>query len=708
MNIRPIACATVIALAMAGAAVMGRPAVPPFAQTQVGTPELLFDQAKREFDQFHFDQAVPLLDQVIAKLTTGGQIQKPELLTQAYEFRARARFNLGDSSAAEQDFSALLLINPGYKLSEGISVRVRDVFESVRKLTVGQLNISMTPEGDVQIDGRAVPVTANSQLIDLPVGEHVVAVARPGYRAFSQKLNVVAGEVIPLVITLERVSSTLTVISIPDGVDVLLDGTPKGQTTRIASASDGSATLLLTDLQTGPHRIQLRRDCYKEVEKTITIEQHGDPKTEPLRLVPAVANVKFQVSEPNTTLVVDGQPKGLTPASLPICEGLHVLEVRGPKGRFVDRREWKTGDAVTLTADLRAAFPIVAAKAGAGLPVDQLRSNIVAALATVKNVLVYTPADAELTAAMRDASVPPDWLSAELGAGQSVVKVPKEVKRDLVKKLTARMQVQGLAAVSSGQDPYMVTVLLFAAGSGEPDTITVNLADAAARAKTLEMLAAPLPPLLRPSLETSVVDLAGVNGAVVIRADGAGAKMGLEAGDVIVSASGSPVKSVADLRAKIATMHPGATDISFDVKKGPTGAQRAVSGSVVMVPDTLPLQDPGLLYNRALITMQDLPKTGTAIEQSALHVNLAIVMMRLGNWEDALVELGAAKLPDGAGVSAGTVAYLTGRCEDALGHAANAAAAYTKAAASPKARLSSEGPLVAPLALQRLHPRGGG
>jgi hypothetical protein len=700
MKFRLLVCAALLALAGART----------FTQTQAVSPDLLLEQAKREFDQFHNEQVVPLLDQVITKLTAGGQNQRPELLTLAYELRARAKFNLGDLSAAEQDFGAILQINPGYKLSEGISVRVRDAFEAVRKITVGQLNISMTPEGDVQIDGKAIPVTANSQLVDLPVGEHVVAVARPGYKPISQKVNVVAGDVIPIVLTLERVSSTLAVVSLPDGVDVLLDGTPKGQTAKIPGATDGSAILMLTDLQTGPHRVQLRRDCYKEVEKTITIEQHGDIKMDPLKLVPAVANVTLQTTEQNTMLVVDGVAKGMTPASMPVCEGLHVIEVRGPKGRFVDRREWKTGDTVTLTADLRAAFPIVAARSGAGLPADQLRSNIVNALAQAKSLLVYTPADAELTSAMRDASVPPDWLAAELGGGtgQTVVKVPKEVKRDLVKKLTTRLQVQGLAAVSSGPDPYVVTVLLFAAGSGEPDVVTVNLADAAARTRTLEMLAAPLPPMLRPSLQTSVVDLAGVKGAVVIRPDGVGAKIGLEAGDVIVAASGTPITSVADLRTKIASMSAASANISLDVTKGPGGTQRTVTGAVVMVPETLPLQDPGLLYNRALITLQDLPKTGTPIEQATLHVNLAIVMMRLGNWEDALSELSAAQLPDGPGVSAGTVAYLTGRCEVELGHAANANAAFTKAAALPKARLSSEGPLIAPLALQKLHPRGGG
>ncbi len=223
------------------------------------------------------------------------------------------------------------------------------------------------------------------------------------------------------------------------------------------------------------------------------------------------------------------------------------------------------------------------------------------------------------------------------------------------------------------------------------------------------MLSQPLPPLVRPSIETSVVDLPGVQGATIVRPDGIGLKLGFEPGDVIVAVGGSPVTSVAELRAKVAAIKPGSTSITYDVKKGPTGPQRTLTGGVSMVPDTLPLHDPGLLYNRAFIVLQDMAKSTTLspIEQASVHVNLAIVLMRLGNYDEALVELNGSKLPDGPGVSAGTVQYLIGRCEEALGRAANASAAYTKAAASPKARLSSEGPLIAPLAQQRLHPRGG-
>ncbi|MNC98024.1 Tetratricopeptide repeat protein [compost metagenome] len=83
-------------------------------------------------------------------------------------------------------------------------------------------------------------------------------------------------------------------------------------------------------------------------------------------------------------------------------------------------------------------------------------------------------------------------------------------------------------------------------------------------------------------------------------------------------------------------------------------------------------------------------------------MNLAIVHMRLGNWDDAQNELKLAQLPDGPGVSAGTVSYLLGLCLESTGRAAEAQAAFTKAAASPLARLSSDGPLVAPLAQQKI------
>jgi hypothetical protein len=83
-------------------------------------------------------------------------------------------------------------------------------------------------------------------------------------------------------------------------------------------------------------------------------------------------------------------------------------------------------------------------------------------------------------------------------------------------------------------------------------------------------------------------------------------------------------------------------------------------------------------------------------------LNLAVVHMRLGNWDDALQTLAGVKLPDGSGVSAGTVHYFSGLCLDALGRTADARAAFTRAAAATEARVSQDGPLVAPLAQRKL------
>jgi membrane-associated protease RseP (regulator of RpoE activity) len=193
-----------------------------------------------------------------------------------------------------------------------------------------------------------------------------------------------------------------------------------------------------------------------------------------------------------------------------------------------------------------------------------------------------------------------------------------------------------------------------------------------------------------------------VKGAVVVRAAGVGATAGLTAGDIIVSAGGTPVTSAADLRAKIAAAVPPAASLPLQVQNT-AGVTRTVNATVTMVPDAMPLRSSTLLYNRALVDLRAAAATvSTVAERAAAHVNLAIVNMRLGNWDEAQKELALAQLPDGPGVSAGTVAYLTGLCLEATGRTADAQAAFTKAAASPLARLSTDGPLVAPLAQQKI------
>ena len=84
-----------------------------------------------------------------------------------------------------------------------------------------------------------------------------------------------------------------------------------------------------------------------------------------------------------------------------------------------------------------------------------------------------------------------------------------------------------------------------------------------------------------------------------------------------------------------------------------------------------------------------------------LRLNLAVALARVENWGAARLELQRVKLPDGPGVSSGTVQYLLGLASDRMGNRAEAETAWRAAAAST-ALLTEDGPSIKELAEARL------
>jgi len=161
-------------------------------------------------------------------------------------------------------------------------------------------------------------------------GEHTLAATRQGYRAAEQKVAVIAGQTIPVSVALERISATFTVRTVPDGVAVLLDGIPKGMTPKGPERSDVSGPLIIPDLATGAYVTRYQRDCYKPLERSLSIAQLGDFEiAEPIRLEPAVAKLTLRISEPGATIYVDRVSKGANPAE----EGFRVGQQGFPRER---------------------------------------------------------------------------------------------------------------------------------------------------------------------------------------------------------------------------------------------------------------------------------------------------------------------------------------------------------------------------------------
>jgi hypothetical protein len=284
--------------------------VTPPAQEPAGALELLFDQGKRLADTFKHEEAIALFDRLIQTLTTGGPdggIQQPELLVLAYEQRARARFAFGDSPGAERDFAGLLALKPDFKLDATVSPKVMTVLENVRRLTVGQLALQLTPPGEITISGRTYAVADVPLIVDLKSGEHVVSVSRTNFTPFEQTITVNPNELAALTIALERVAATVSVVTATEGVQVWLDGVSKGSTQPGSGA--GSAALDIPEVALGDHKLRLVRDCYVDHELTVTVGSE-DVRTERIELTRAVATVVIESEDRQARVVVDGEARG--------------------------------------------------------------------------------------------------------------------------------------------------------------------------------------------------------------------------------------------------------------------------------------------------------------------------------------------------------------------------------------------------------------
>lgn len=662
-----------------------------------------WQEALQLFDGFRYEQVIDTLDPLISALAESPDADLAGRLAQIYALRARAHFALGRMATAEEDFVKLVELEPSFVLAPEISPRVVTLFTTVKNRMVGQLVLSASPPGEVAVDGRPYAVGAEPRPIELLGGAHSVSASRRGFRSAEESVTVNPGEATTFALVLERISATLTVRTAPAGVAIELDGEPKGAT--VAQEGTPWASLVL-DVQPGAHRLVLTRPCSVTAEHRVTVDDLDDYTVDPVTLAPAVASATIRTSAKGALVFLDGIPQGPAPVTLKdVCEGEHVLELRSPRGRFVDRDTWRTGDAKVFDAVLRPAFAIVGVhEPGATGLIPSIAAALEQMLQEGATVVLYVPAEDDLKAALAAENLSAQSL-ADLLTGGGTTTLPQRL-RDTGRRLSSHLEAQGIAWITlPPDDPGVVAIAIMASGSIRAERLLVRPADPASRGQVRAALAQPAPPVLRPTLDLAVADVADIAGAVVVRSPetGSQAEAGLTPGDVVIQAGGQPVTSVADLRRQVAGVSPPGS-LGLEVR-GPNGVTRSVSVEVTDSPALIPLRQRALLCNKVLLEMRDVAQTAEEPERRvAARLNLAIADMCVENWEDALGELEQVTLPDRTGVSAGTVAYLIGLCHEALGQDTQARSAFERAAAATGSTLGIDGPPIPLLARSKLGP----
>jgi hypothetical protein len=683
------------------------------------------EEARQAYEATNYEAARDLLDALIARLNTGtADPAQRQVLAGSYELRGRTRQNLRDLEGARSDFRAMLLTEPTYALPAQAGPRALELFDEVRRTTVGEVAISVTPsDAIVTLDG--VRLAERPATLMLAAGPHTIAATRTGHRSAAESFTIIPGEEVKVIaLALERESSTVTLTTAPANVEVILDGTSKGTTESdpVAAVQAGvgeaaaSRPFVIEELRAGRHRLEFRRDCYIGAERTLDITRPDDLQMEPVRLDRAVASVTINADAAGATVFLDDTPHGAPPQILDVCQGRHVVEVRTPTGRHVRRLDVKPRQPEVFVANPRPAFAIVS-DSGANEGVrggPDLRLDAEAAFQDMTTLTLFASPDTRTADLLAADQLPVDWLAFDalrrpIG-GAATIGDP--ARRQIGARLAKAFETQGVAAIAReprGDRADMLLILL-APGSARPDVLRWKLDNPGSVRQVMTRLD-DVPAVTRASLGMLVVDVLDTEGAVVatVEPGGSAAAAGIQPGDIVVGAGTAGVTAAAQLLA-IVNAHPADEPLTLDVRDR-MGAAKKISVTLQRVPRLVELLDQTVLSNALVVQYASrVYAASTPLDEAAVRLNLAAALMRVENWSDALRELAAVeKVVAGATLApavkdaiSGTVLFLTGACSEALGDVASAERAWEQSARSAAALLTDSREPLGELSSRRL------
>jgi hypothetical protein len=630
----------------------------PAQQAPAELPEMV--QARTLFDALDYEQAIPMLDRAIMLLEPAALRDPAARSRSSRPTRcARAPASARAIATAPSPTSARARAEPlVHARRSGLAARRR----AARRGEVHDRRHHRAADhsGDVSVQVDGVPVRSSGGKVSLATGAHSLKITRPGYKSAEQPVIITAGQVVPLQLTLERVSTVLTVVSSPPDVEVFVNGVSRGKTgsgpvpASLAGvpaqlgvpASLVSQPLVIGDIPAGTLQVELRRPCYATENRQLPVEGMSDLMLDPVKLAPAMGALEVDSEPAGATVWIDGEQKGLAPITMEsACAGTHTVEFRGASGRAVERVVLEAGGKVSVKGRVRPAFALMSAPVTGSAPDPRLA--VERAFASSTNVVLYAPPSDAMKAAVDKEPVNDEWFGLVLGQDPSGSAAERRSRTD---NLTTAFASQGIAWVKPTRPGSTeMQIALAVPGALQPDVLTVVLDQSESVQTAISRLDTPLV-LSKPSLGLAVVDVLDVKGVVIVETEAGqpGAQAGLKAGEIIESVDGTSVTHAADLDARLASHQPGEKVTLTVHAAGANGASRQVPVTLTRAAALLAGTDRFMPSNAVVAVLRSRLAGATEPEdQAVVQLNLGAALLRAGDAQGARSALEKASLPPG-------------------------------------------------------------
>ncbi len=184
---------------------------------------------------------------------------------------------------------------------------------------MGQLIVSANLSGaKIFVDGQSDPSWLTPHTFtDLPAGAHNIVISMDGYESFQQSATVEGGQTANVAGNLSTARAEVDIVTVPAGVEVLIDGKSYGPSPVRATLAPGDHTYMVKPTGMPPYENGFTVKSGQILTKKVTLGG-----------VPTTGIVEVRTIPPGATVQADGSlVGGQTPTSFRLSVGPHTLVI---------------------------------------------------------------------------------------------------------------------------------------------------------------------------------------------------------------------------------------------------------------------------------------------------------------------------------------------------------------------------------------------